>query len=220
MAALILSIVPLAIGAAISPILFGIEILALSAATRPRLRAWLVVLGALSVLLAFGTAGLLVGHALPHRRPHHQLDATIDLLAAGALIGVALHTLRSSRSAAPRPTILDRLQGASTGAYLGAGVLGMLTNVSTLVLFVPALRMITKSTAGGGAQAAAAVVLLGITLLPVIVPALIVTLLGDRANPALSALSRTLSSHSAQITIGIELVFAALLLARGLTTLA
>ena len=137
------------------------------------------------------------------------------LTSIGGLLGVlAARTLRSSRGATPKPTILDRLQGASTATFLGAGAIGMITNLSTLVLFIPAFRMITKSSAGTAAEVVAFAVLLGITLLPVIAPALLVTLLGDRANGVLGRMNRFMTGHSAQITVGIEVVFALLLLAK------
>ena len=219
MVTLILSIIPLALGAAISPVLFGIEILALTSPSRVRTRAWFVVLGAAGVLAAFCVIGLLVGHAHPHHRPHHTIDGAIDLIAAGLLGVLAARTLRSSRGATPKPTILDRLQGASTATFLGAGAIGMITNLSTLVLFIPAFRMITKSSAGTAAEVVAFAVLLGITLLPVIAPALLVTLLGDRANGVLGRMNRFMTGHSAQITVGIEVVFALLLLAKGISSL-
>ena len=95
----------------------------------------------------------------------------------------------------------------------------MVTNLSTLVLFVPAFRMITKSTAGTAAEVLAFAVLLGITLLPVIAPALLVTVLGDRANGVLGRMNRAMTAHSAQITAGIEVLFAVLLTARGISSL-
>ena len=219
MTTLILSIIPLALGAAISPVLFGIEILALTSGTRVRTRAWFVVLGATAVLVVFCVTGLLVGHALPHHHPHHALDGAIDLVAAGLLGLLAARTLAGSKRSTPKPTILDRLQDASTGTFLVAGALGMVTNLSTLVLFIPAFRMITRSGVGAAGELVAFAVLLGITLLPVIAPALCVTLLGDRANPVLARMNRFMTSHSAQITVGIELLFAALLFARGISSL-
>ena len=219
MATLILSIIPLAIGAAVSPLLFGIEILALTSGQRVRTRAWLVVLGAAAVLVAFCLVGLLAGHALPHHTPHRKIDGAVDLVAAVLLGVLAARTLAGARSASPKPTILDRLQGASTATFLGAGAIGMVTNLSTLVLFVPAFRMITKSTAGTAAEVLAFAVLLGITLLPVIAPALLVTLLGDRANGVLGRMNRAMTAHSAQITAGIEVLFAVLLTVRGISSL-
>ena len=87
------------------------------------------------------------------------------------------------------------------------------------VLFVPAFRMITKSAAGTVAEVAAFAVLLLITLLPVIAPAILVTILGSRADAVLSRMNRFMTGHSTQITVGIEIVFAALLIVRGISSL-
>ena len=219
MATLILSIVPLALGAAVSPVLFGIEILALTSGSRVRTRAWFVVLGAACILAAFCVIGLLAGHALPHHQPHRKIDATVDLVAAGLLGLLAVRTLAASKRSSPKPTILDRLQGASTATFLGSGAIGMITNLSTLVLFIPAFRMITKSPTGTSAEIVAFAVLFTITLLPVIGPALVVTILGDRADGVLARMNHFMTGHSAQITAAIEVVFAVLLLARGISSL-
>ena len=58
----------------------------------------------------------------------------------------------------------------------------MLLNFSTLVLFIPALHLITRSSATGVDKAVVGVVLVMVTLLPVLLPVGLVTVLGRRAD--------------------------------------
>lgn len=220
MIALILAILPLALGAAVSPLLFGIEVLALTSGTRAVARAWAVTAGAALVLGLLCAAGLLLGSAPPHRRPHPTTDAIVAFTAAGLLLGLAAWQLATASRATSKPSLDQRLEGASTRSFLVAGVLGMVTNLSTLVLFLPALHEIAKSQAGVAASAVALVVLVGITLLPVVVPSALVTILGDRAEPTLRRMNGFLSRHSRSITLAIEIGFAIVLVAKGIAKLA
>ena len=102
MSHLLATVIPLALGAAVSPILFGIEMLALTSSHSPKVRAWLVAAGSLAILLVFSVAGLLLSTSLPHHRPHPHIDGAIDLLAAGLLAWLALRTWRR-RALTPPP---------------------------------------------------------------------------------------------------------------------
>ena len=64
--------------------------------------------------------------------------------------------------------------------YLGVGVVGMLTDVSSLVLFIPALHDITRATDAAAAQVAAFALLYLLTLLPLL-------LRGSGGGPLLSS---------------------------------
>jgi hypothetical protein len=95
----------------------------------------------------------------------------------------------------------------------------MVLNFSTLVLYLPALHEITRSDASLGARSLAFGLLFVITLLPVLVPVTAVTLLGERATPALRATHDFVTRHVRLIGAVIEVVFAAYLVARGIREL-
>jgi hypothetical protein len=92
----------------------------------------------------------------------------------------------------------------------------MVLNFSTLVLFLPALHEITRSSASLAARAVTFALLFVITLLPVLAPAGLVSVLGVRARPALDAAHGFVTRHSRQIGIAIELLFAVYLAVKGL----
>jgi hypothetical protein len=219
MGALLASVLPLAVGAAVSPTLLALQLLVLTGATRPRARAWAVVAGSALVLAVYSVLGLTVLNRLhPDRHGQHSLrGAVIMFVAAGLLAVLALRSLIHRPTPAEQHTsrTAGRLATAPTGWFLGVGALGMLVNFSTLVLFLPALHEISRSSAGPADRGVAFGLLCVITLLPVLAPVVVVTVLGTRAEPALEATHAFVSRHARQIGIAIEVVFAVYLVWRG-----
>ncbi len=220
MAALLVSVLPLAIGAAISPTLLALQLLVLTGSSKPLARAWALAAGAALVLALFALLGLTVlNHLHPGEHDHRSVrGAVIMFIAAGLLATLAVRSLRRRPTAADEHTsrTAGRLQTAPTYWFMGVGALGMVLNYSTLVLFLPALHEITRSSATMFARSVAFAVVYLITLLPVLAPVGLVTVLGDRATPALAATHRLVNRHSRQIGITIELVFAVYLAVRGI----
>jgi Sap, sulfolipid-1-addressing protein len=219
MAALVLSVLPLAIGAAISPTLLALQLLVLTGATQPIARAWALVAGSALVLALFSILGLTVlDHLHPAEPNHHSVrGAVIMFTAAGLLVSLAVRSLlhRPMPAEEHGSRTAERLATAPTYWFVGAGAIGMVVNFSTLVLFVPALHEITRSSVGLVGRALAFVLLFVIVLLPVLVPVVLVSVLGERAQPALEAVHGFVARHARHIGIALELVFAFYLVARG-----
>jgi threonine/homoserine/homoserine lactone efflux protein len=219
MAVLLASVLPLAVGAAISPTLLALQLLVLTGATRPVARAWAVVAGAALVLAAFAVLGIT---ALDHLRPaehhHHSLrGAVIMFLAGGLMAGLAVRSLlrRPTPAEQHKSRTAERLETAPTFWFVGVGALGMVVNFSTLVLFLPALHEITRSSAGNAGRAVVFGVLFVVTLLPVLAPVVLVAALGRRAEPALDTTHAFVNRHARQIGVVIEVIFAVYLVAKG-----
>jgi hypothetical protein len=219
MAALLASVLPLAVGAAVSPTLLALQLVVLTGTTKPLARAWALAAGAALVLAAFSILGLTVLDRLhPDRRGHASLrDAVIMFIAAGLLAALAVRSLLTRPTAAEQQSrrTSGRLQGAPTPWFVGVGALGMVVNFSTLVLFLPALREITRSSADLFDRSVTFAVLFLVTLLPVLAPAGLVTVLGARADPVLATTHRFVTRHARRIGIGIEVVFAVYLAVKG-----
>jgi len=223
MAALLASVLPLAVGAAISPTLLALQLLVLTGTTSPRARAWALAAGAALVLAAFSILGLTVLARLhPDHRGHASLrDAVIMFIAAGLLAALSLRSLLTRPTAAEHQNkrTAGRLQSAPTPLFVGVGAVGMVVNFSTLVLFLPALREITRSSTDLLVRSVAFAVLYLVTLLPVLAPVGLVTVLGARADPVLAAARGFVTRHARRIGIGIEVVFAVYLAVKGLEDL-
>lgn len=213
------AVVPLAVGAAISPTLLALQLLVLTGRTSPRARAWALAGGAALVLGAFSVLGLTVlGHLRPAEHDHHSVrGAVIMFIAAGLLAALAV------RSLLRRPTTAEqhgsrtsaRLETASTGWYVVVGAVGMVVNFSTLVLFLPALHEITRSTVDLEDKSVAFALLFVITLVPVLAPVVAVSVAGQRATPVLDSLHALVTRHARQIGLVIEVGFAVYLVIRG-----
>ncbi len=223
MAALLASVLPLAVGAAISPTLLALQLLVLTGETRPLARAWALSGGAALVLAVFSILGVTVlNHLHPGRHGHPSLrDAVILFIAAGLLTFLALRSLHERPTPAEQQTsrTAGRLQHAPTSWFVGVGALGMLVNFSTLILFLPALHEITRSSVDAEGRAVAFAVLFVVTLLPVLAPVAVVSLLGERAQPALRATHTFVSDHARRIGMVIEVVFAVYLTLKGISEL-
>jgi hypothetical protein len=219
MGALLVSVLPLAVGAAISPTLLALQLLVLTGATKPRARAWALAAGSALVLAAYSALGLTVlNHLHPSKHGKHSVhDAVIIFIAAGllALLAVRSFVRRPTSAEQHKTRTSGRLATAPTSWYVGVGALGMVVNFSTLLLFLPALHEITRSSADLVARAVAFALLFLITLLPVLVPVGLVTILGDRADPALEATHAFVNKHARQIGMVIEVVFALYLVWKG-----
>jgi hypothetical protein len=208
-------VLPLAAGAAVSPTLLAVQLVTLSRRTRPLARSWAVALGAATVLAGFAVAALLLARSTGGSTSPSEAGAIVKLAAAGLLAALGTRTLlRGPRAAKPERVGPHPLRQA---VLLGAVL--MLTNFSTIALFFPAIHAIGISTVTVTDKALAFALLYVITLLPVLVPPLAVTLLGQRATPALQALNRFFVRHHRGIDAGICFAFAALLAIAGLHAL-
>ena len=218
MGSLVIAVLPLALGAAISPTLLALQLLVLSGGGNKLARAWALAAGAALVLAAFS---LVCATALSRLRPHHGhrsvTDATV-LIASGVLLGAL-----AVRSRMRKPTVGEnhtsetggRLASASSLWFLGVGAVGMVVNFSTLLLVLAAVHEITRSSAGSTDKVVAFVLLYLIVLLPVLVPVVLAQLLGGRADHALDVTHRWVVQNSRTIGTVIEAVFAVYLIVKG-----
>jgi hypothetical protein len=219
MGTLLAAVLPLAIGAAVSPTLLALQLIVLSGTTHRLARAWALAAGAALVLATFS---LLCVTALSRVRPDHghksATDATV-LIASGVLLGVL-----AVRSRIRKPTVGERhssklsgrLTTAPSGWFVGVGAFGMVVNFSTLLLVLPAVHEITYSSADFSAKATSFVVLYVIVLLPVLAPVVLAQLLGARADHALDVTHRWVGRNARTIGTVIEAVFAVYLVVKGI----
>lgn len=223
MGSLLAIVVPLALGAAISPTLFALEVLVLSGRRHPIARAWALAGGAAATLTAFSVLGLtLLQNLHSGRHDHSPTDASIDLAAGVLLVSLAARALHSRKTTAEshNDRTHGRLADMPTILFVGVGGLGMLVNFSSLLLFLPALHEISRSSVSLAGKGTVWFVLVVITLLPVLIPVMLVVLLGRRASPLLDRLNSFVANHSRQITVTIEVLFAAVLIWKGIADLA
>lgn len=216
MGSLLAIVVPLACGAAVSPTILALQLLTLSRREQPLARSWAVAAGCALVLAGLSLAALLLAKGTGGSDSPSEAGGIVKLAAAALLLALGVRTLTRPAPAAPKP---ERQSAHPLRASSALGSAMMLTNFSTLVLYFPAVHAIGIDDADLGAKAVAFVLLFSITLLPALGPPLLVTLLGQRATPALQALNGFFTTHRRGIGAGICFAFAALLAATGLHAL-
>ena len=225
MSELFRSVLPLALGAMISPTLLTLQVLVLSSPTRPRLKAWALTLGAAITLALFSVLGVTVlNHVAGNQADSAQTSWTyiVIRIVCGALLAVlGLRQLRGTPTPGEQhqSRVSKRLAGANPGWFLAVGVVGMLTDVSSLVLFLPALHDITQSSADDATKIAVFAFLFFMVMVPLFIPVLLISLLGHKADGLLASLNRFVSANSRRINAGICFVFAAYLLWTGIHAL-
>jgi Sap, sulfolipid-1-addressing protein len=211
-------VLPLALGAALTPTIVGVQVVTLSARQAPLKRAWMLAAGCGLVLVIESGLALALAGRTGWSDGSSTPGAIVKLVAAALLVLLGLHQLskrRRGEDAAPAPQADEPRLGRAFA--LGAGL--MATNFSSLVLYFPAVHEIGSSDAGMGAQVVAFVLLFSITMLPAVGPPLVVGVLGERARPPLERLNRVFTEHRDQIGAVVCFGFAALLTAFALSAL-
>ena len=200
---LFLQVLPLALGAAFSPTFLAMQVVVLtSPAPGAVRRGWALAAGSMVALLLVSFGGLSLLASLPDfqtGQPSYP-QAIIFTLAGAALLVVAL-VLSRRRPQRRHSKLMSSVGDARPPLLFAIGALRLLVNATTLALYIPALHAITHSTVDVAAKALVFLMLFAITEIAVVGPVLAVTLLGDRAKPALTGIHEAIDKHSRALTI-------------------
>jgi threonine/homoserine/homoserine lactone efflux protein len=213
--AVLLEILPLGLGAAVSPLVVAGEIYCISEPAAGLRRGWLFAAGNALVVGIWLAIGLAMGHALPTRPDGADAISVALRLAMGLVmlvlgIQLLLHPPRGATAPnGPGPKRPDLRAFA-----LGVGV--MAQNMSSLVLFFPAVADITRA---GGAEAMPLIVLVLLTLSPCLVPPLLVSLGGQGGRTLLDRFNRWLKPKQWALGLVVFFGMAAYLLISGIQAL-
>jgi hypothetical protein len=205
-------VLPLALGAAISPVLFLVQLSTLTG-TRPLARGTALLAGAAIPLAVIGTLGALVGvgNALSG---HATVKAGLDVGLGAVLLALAARTvLRGPSTPKPKP---ERRPGP--GRSFIVGNLAMITNVTTFALYIPALKVVAESAVGSVAKVLVTVVVFLISLSFVLVP-LVVAAVVPGSTRVLKAVGDTMTRHRRAMNLVLCLGFGAWLVIRGIAAL-
>ncbi len=146
---LLARVLPLALGAAVSPVIVLLQMVTLTSGTARLRRAWLVAAGAAVALIGWAVAGwLLVNHLPTPRRGPDPTAGAVDLTLALVLVALGLRSLAHRHDPAPVPapsTAADSAHAGHLAAAFGLGLVAMASNVTTIVLFLPAVRDIARA---------------------------------------------------------------------------
>jgi threonine/homoserine/homoserine lactone efflux protein len=218
---LLTTVLPLALGAAVSPTLLTAAVLVLSTKIAPRARAWALVLGAVVAMIALTVAAPIVANAI------HSLQPVVvdraDVIAGALLLLLALRSVLRKHNSAEAAKKRAPSQTTATKprlfAYVGFGILLIAVDFSSTILYLVALKDIGNAHIPQTVQ----LLVLAIPFFAVIAPALIPTALSTvapkRSDELLKPLAAWTSEHSNAIAAVISLVFGLYLVAKGLPPL-
>ena len=213
MNSLLPQIVPLALAAAISPVLFLLQVNTLTGA-RPIARGSALTAGAGVVLIVLSTIGVHLGDT--GFSTNDGLQATINIALGALLVAVGLRGLfwapkPKPRTAYPKPTSVTR-------SFL-AGAGGMASNITTFALYIPALVLIADSDLPLGQQGVAALVILVLTLMVAWLPLALAVAVPGASTRLLPALGDWMSANNRWIQVALGFGFGIWLLMTGVSGL-
>lgn len=217
---LVLQVLPLALGAAISPTFFAMQMLILTDDAPGSLRrGWALAAGSMVMLLLISFGGLSLLSALPDvstGQPSYP-QAAIYSAAGLALLSLGL-VIRRRPARHHSSAVMSKVVDARPPLLFAIGAARLAINATTLALYIPALHAITHSTVDIVVKGLVFVMLFAITEVAVVGPVLTVTLLGERAKPALTKIHLAIERRSRTLTVGVCLLFGVGLLVLGVRT--
>jgi hypothetical protein len=213
MSSLLEEIVPLALAAAISPVVFLLQLNTLTG-PRPIARGTALTAGAALVLIIGSTLGVVLGGTGFSTR--NTLQAAINIAFGVLLILVGLRALL--RPPKPKPSDSEA-KPTSVGRSFLAGAGGMASNVTTFALYIPALALIAGSELPLGQRGLAALIILLITLMVAWVPLVLAVAVPGASTRLLPAVGRWMTANNRWIQVVLGLGFGIWLLVKGVDAL-
>lgn len=218
---LMASVLPLSLGATVSPTVLTAVVLVLSAPLAPRARAWAAVVGAAVAMLVLTVAAPLVAKALHSVNP--VVIDRVDVVGGALLLLLAGWNVFRRRSATESATKRAPAR-ASTGKprlpeYFVFGVILIATDFSSTILYLAALKDIASAHLTSAETLAVLAIPFFAVLAPALIPVALSTLAPHQSDRVLKPLAAWTGKHSKVITVAIAVMFGAYLLARGLPPL-
>jgi Sap, sulfolipid-1-addressing protein len=195
MSSLLREVIPLALAAAISPVIFLLQLNTLTR-DRPIARGAALTAGAAIVLIVVSTIGVLVGDT--GFSTNDTLKATVNLAFGVLLVAVGLRALlRPPKPKAPR----TNSRPPSIGRSFLAGAGGMASNLTTFALLHSALALIAGSGLLLRQQGLAALTILLITLMVAWVPLVLAAVVPGASTRLLPWLGGWMNASSRWIQV-------------------
>jgi hypothetical protein len=215
--ALLVNVIPLALGAAMSPTVLTAEILILSGGPGSLKRGWALAAGRMLALFTMGFFGLQLLALLPDFSTGEPstFEAALFIMAGVVLLAISyLEWRRRHRPAKPSKIMEDLVEARPIYIFL-FGLGWMFVNISTLALYIPALHVITSSATNDVVKIIVFLILYLITSAVVLVPVLAVTFFGQRAKHGLTQVHDWVDGHSHLIVIVVSGIFGVGLIVAG-----
>ncbi|MGB9978732.1 GAP family protein [Methanobacterium sp.] len=217
---LLTNVLPLAIGAAVSPtVLIGI-ILILSMSDRPKLSGIAFYIGAIIILLSVAAAGVLLGKGAAVASSKHPsvTSAYFDLALGILLILLGIGRIVKKGSGGPNESRFGGKSKSPASDFIRYMILGLgmfTVNFTTTVLVFAAGKDIGVSSAGITDKVTVVIILTLMTLLVVEIPLLIYFTMPERSEKLLGVLNTWMQKNSRYLMAAVMFVFGIYLMLKG-----
>ncbi len=221
---LLARVLPLALGAAVSPTVLTMSVLILCSRRRPVARGVVFTLGVLTVLVVLTVLGLTVLDRFANHHPtatERAVSDGVDLALGIVLLALALRTwlrphdpTRSDEPKHPRKAHGDSEHGLWSAFVVG--VVLMVTNVTTIVLYIPMMKDIGRSEVSEAQQLLVVVLVVVIVSLPAWLPLVLRVVAPGPSQRALVRLEGFTTRHRRTIVLVVEVAFGLYLLLKGI----
>jgi len=214
-------VLPLALGAAVSPVILLLQVATLASPRFPVRRAT-IVLGATAFVVAVVMAAVVAtdhqAATVPKADPivGGWIKVALAIVLLAGAVRVALAPAPEEKSPSEADLADARVHG---GRYFLLGVGAMVTNITTIVLLVPATRDAATADLASSDRLVVLVAVFVITLFPAYAPLLVLAAMGRRGPAVLAAMSVWLRTHHKAVTIVVALGFSVYLGITGLVAL-
>ena len=216
MGELLSKVIPLSLGAAVSPTVLAL-ILVILGGKRAIARGAAFTAGVLTVLAGLTAVGLTFTRTASANPASADIAKAVDgfagvlllILALTSVLRTRLHKGDTTEESKPKPESDPSLPRA----YL-FGIVMMLVNFSTILLYLPAMREISESQVAFEQKAVAVILAILITSLAATIPLCIRIFAPGPAERVFSSLHAWVSRHQRQIGLVIEIGFGVYLLTK------
>lgn len=217
---LLSTVIPLSLGAAFSPTVLAFTVLILGGKKTPRARIAYMILG-MSILLAMITfaAGYL-SEVSKDKGVQHFVEG-LDIALGMFLLYLGTRSLLRKPSKEESKSSLHRYSKGNISpiGFIPVGFLVMLTDVTSLVLFIPAIRDTTLASITTLEKVFVCMIPYTAVLVPAFVPLLLTIISPKKAMRTMTALDVWLKQHSRATSVFVSFIFGVFLLWRGISSI-
>jgi len=216
---LLTRLLPLSLGAAISPTVLAVALTVLSG-RRAVARGVAYVAGVLLVLGGLTAIGLYGVRRTAPSATTTEIGHVVDGIAGVLLLLLAIGTilrgaLRDPAAPPPETAPPPEHQPGLRGAFV-LGLAMMLANFSTILLYLPAMHLVSASGVPVGDKAIAVALAFVITSLPATMPLLFRVVAPGPAGRMFDGLHTFITRHQRRIGVTIEVLFGVYLVVKAL----
>ena len=221
MDSLLATVIPLSLGAIVSPTVLAAVVLVLSMPVAPRARAWAMVFGATAALVALTVAAPYAAQAMRSVNPltMHWVDVAFGVVLLGLALRAGLRKHDATHTAKHKAPAEDSTKRPRLPEFALFGIALLATDLSSTVLYLAALKAIGDSHLPDVQQLAVVAIPFFAVLAPAIVPTFLSTVAPKKSDALLKKVAAWTGAHSKAITVTICVVFGVWLLAKGLPPL-